>query len=308
MLNSANITKYLSWPLLALVLVGCKPEKPLQPVPLTQALSGKEKAPCEGLVFGGFPRSVENLPSPVPSKKTNQPNVPAPTSFVCRDTYVLNYDTQRNISLWVSERLTATQLSQTPVVNQSLDESRPDPALPPSKRADHQDYIGIGYGKGFFASPQNYLSNDIGYSHSYYVSNMFPEHPSHAMVWKELESWVRDKAIQQEELIVFSGPVYLNGTGKGWVGKGSVRNPSAKSAHKGKIQVPTHTFKVVVNPQTKQTISFVVPNDVLHSSSLASFVVPLSMVEKSTGLAFFPDLPQNEALTLKNSPASYWGF
>ena len=285
---------------LLLLVTGCKPEKPLVPVPLTQVLSGKEKAPCEDLTFGGFPRSL------VLDKATPEDGLS--TSFVCRDFYVLNYDTKRNTSLWVVERLTVDNLSKPQAAAQLMDETRADPLLPQSGRATRDDYEGIGYIKGFFAPPQDFIFSDVGYSHSYYTSNLFPQHPGQKQVWTNLEEWVRRQVKIQKELVVVSGPVYLNGTGLGWVGVGTDRNGSAKSANKGKVQVPTHTFKVVVSPNNLQAIAFVVPNTTLSQTSLSSFVVSIPLLEQSSGLALFPDLPQSEAMRLKQTSLQYCGF
>lgn len=267
---------------MCMVLIGCKPEKPLVPVPLTKAITGTP-APCEDLAYGGFPRSVE---------KTEN------TSFVCRQGYVLNYNAERNTSEWVVERVGSKDPLNPPP---SSDESRFDPDLPPSKRSHADDYIGIGYVKRFFAPPQDFLHDDIQYSHAHYLSNAYPAHPDQVAFMDQLEEWIRQQGRAKGDLMVISGPVYEAGSGLGWVGVPNNENAGGEYAMAGKVQVPSHVYKILIDPKTHQSLVLLIPNGPV-SGSVSQFVVPWEVLEKKTGLVFVPDLPSSTRATLRANP------
>ena len=271
----------------ACLMSGCKPEPPPVPVPLTKAVSGVE-APCEHLVYGGFPRHQ------TPGEGT---------FFICRPGYALNYDPSTKTSQWVVEHLEADNLKRDRAAKDIADH-RPDPNLPKKARTNNDDFVGTGYERVYLAPATDFLYDDILYSHSFYLTNAVHLHGDRVPALKALEETVRSMAQARGQLYVITGPVYENGGGRGWVGvPDKLRQGSAKSAHKGKVMVPTHIFKVVIDPQAGKSIGFLVENTPLvgAASSPGYEVVPVATIEKLTGMVFAPDLPQDAGRRLKST-------
>lgn len=273
-----------------LTLPGCKPEKPLVEVPMTKAMTG-QAAPCEQLVWGGFPRSLNP-----PKEKT--------TSFVCRDFYALNFNVVRGTSDWVVEKLLSEDLNK-PDAKLVGSEVRPDGEIPKSRQTTTSDYRGIGYGKGFFAAPDNFRYSEIAYSYSFYLTNIYPQHPDQEATIKLLEDWIRSEAKKRKEIYIISGPVYQDGNGLGWVGQSDKPSANGDAARKGKVQVPSSVFKILFSPSTKKAIAFEIPNAPV-STSLGSYLVPIAVLERKTGLIFFGDLPVAEQQSIKSGTLSSW--
>ena len=273
---------------LLLTLVGCKPDIPPTPVPLTKAVSGVE-APCESLTFGGFPRSEKEF-----EKRDKQFKG---TFFICRPGYALNYDSFHKTSDWVVERLTSENLSKERAAK-DISDHRPDPEIPPRLQSLNNDFIGTGYERVYLAPAEDFEYDDVLYSHSFYLSNAVHLHPSRVASWKNLAQQVRELAKQRGELFVVSGPIYEAGLGRGWVGTpDSVKKSSGKNGEKGKVMVPTHLFKVVIDPKTKVSAAYIIENTPTdHPTVITSSVAE---VERLTGLVFAPDLTKSEQAALK---------
>lgn len=274
---------------LLLTLVGCKPEIPPVPVPLTKAVSGVE-APCEGLTYGGFPRVDQEVRKDEKKKSKG-------TFFVCRPGYALNYDPSRKTAEWVVEHLTAENLN-APRAAQEISDHRPDPELPPKAQSMNNDFVGTGYERVYLAPAEDFEYDDVLYSHSFYLSNAVHLHPSRVATWKTLSQQIRDLAKQRGSLFVISGPIYEAGLGRGWVGvPDSTKRSSGKGGERGKVMVPTHLFKIVIDPQTKRSAAYVVENTPTSNPTLMT--VPVQEVERLTGMVVSPDLTKSEQAALK---------
>lgn len=265
-----------------LMLTGCKPELPPVPVPLTQDITGVP-APCQNLTHAGFPRKEPVHPS---------------TFFVCRTGYALNFDPDRMTPEWVVHELLAIELS-SPVQVQELDEARPDPLIAASLQSRRDDYIGVGYERMYPAPKDDFRHSDVEYSQADYLSNALHQHLGQKDVWGQLENKVRQWAGQRGQLFVITGPIYANGAGLGWVGTPNDPNAAGTSARKGKVQVPTHMFKVVIDAQRMQSIAFIVPNDDVRGRNVMEFAVTVADVEKISQIRFSPNMPLSEQGLLK---------
>ena len=286
----------LSTPAAALVLAavsvlsGCGEKIPPVPVPQTQAVTGVV-APCEGLVWSGFPRKEPESTG---------------TYFVCRDGYVLNWDPVRKTPEWLSLRLTAQQLTDI-VVTDPKDEARPDPVLPKSAQTQMNDHVGTGYNRLFLSSPWNMRHDDRMFSHAQYLTTAVPQHTAMMPVWAQLDEQVRAWVASRGELVVVSGVVYMGGVGRGWVGVPDKEKAKGDAARRGRIEVPTHLFKVIFDPKRNQSVGFLIPNDGTTQGGLGQYMVPVSTVESATTLRFAPNmtLEEQSALKTQNIPA-HW--
>lgn len=104
--------------------------------------------------------------------------------------------------------------------------------------------------------------------------------------WAYLEHFVRSLTSTFDDVYVFTGPLYLpklEDDGKMYVKYQVLGSNTA---------VPTHFYKVILGVKGKSytTGAFLLPNEAIYDEKLSDFVVPISVIEQSSGLSFFPDL------------------
>jgi endonuclease G len=235
------------------------------------------------LSWGGFPRFVH----------------PQPTQFRCHGSFALEHSSQARTSLWVVEYLDGRLLDEVLAIRR--EEFRPDPTLHPSQRAELEDYRGSGWDRGHLAPAADFKENAKGMSQSFYLSNIVPQAASHNRgIWAQLERSVRRWAQQRGALHVWTGPVYNQGQPQGWLGGDSGRRKA-----KGRVAIPTHLYKIVLDPARQEMVAFVIPNqEGLDPESWLRYRVPVESVEQWTGLRWLGRLPTEQRQQIMERQAS----
>lgn len=260
-----------------LLLASCKADIQPRPIPISAPEGAAVLAPCQPLAYGGFPRRS-------PEKKG--------TFFVCRDGYALNYDPERKTAEWAVEHLTAENLNKKDMFS-AVDDSRVDPQLAVKAQSQKNDYVGVGYVKEMLVPTDNYKYNDVLYSHTFYLSNAIVMNPSRVDDWKKMEDYMRSLAKQNGEIFVISGTLYEKGFGLGWVGIANKERASGKNATVGKIQVPTHYYKVALIPSQRTAQAFLLPNTSADKGGTVQ-PIPLADLEQAAQIRFAPDFSETQ--------------
>ena len=194
-----------------------------------------------------------------------------PEEIIHHEGYSLLYSEEHEQAYWVAYLLTDRELQGG---FERTDNFREDPAVITGS-AGLSDYRKSGYDRGHLAPAADLCWSAEAMSDSFYLSNMSPQAPGfNRGIWKELESWVREKASDNFELYVVSGPVLTAG-------------PYRKIGQNN-VSVPEYYYKVILDyygPE-KKAIGFIMPNS-KSDSGLTAFSVPVDTVEKATGLDFF---------------------
>jgi endonuclease G, mitochondrial len=229
--------------------------------------------------------------------------------YLCRGGYAVGFDPATKTPLWVSEHLYARDITTQNA--QRVEDFKPDPNVPKKMQATLEDYKGSGFDRGHMAPAGDNVFNQQAMNESFYLTNMVPQVGSNNNrgIWEDIEKMVRFYTVNRHELLVVTGPLYLNG----------------KAAFMGqsKVAVPTHLFKVVVDPSNYDTMAFIVPNQQVvtsdtkfldkgnpaypqtlsqnayycnggHACTPADFLVNIDEVEKLTGLTFFTKALPNQ--------------
>jgi len=125
----------------------------------------------------------------------------------------------------------------------------------------------------------------------FYLSNMVPQvgKDMNRGIWKNLEEYIRDWAIDRGELYIFTGPVYEGGV-KETIGK-------------NKVAVPTHLYKIVYDPHKAEAIAFIMPNEKLDTKDMPKYIVTIRDIEKKTGLDFLSKLDKHVQDIIENKKA-----
>lgn len=115
---------------------------------------------------------------------------------------------------------------------------------------------------------------------SFLLTNICPQnHYLNGGDWDQLEKKCRKWAKRYGEIYIVAGPVFVD---------------SLKQCFgKNKIPVPNAFFKVVLcMAETPKSLGFIFPNNSLHHD-LKDYVVTIDIVERITGIDFFPSLPDD---------------
>ena len=109
-----------------------------------------------------------------------------------------------------------------------------DARLPRGERAELADYRDSGYSRGHMA-PAGDMSTPDAMAQSFSLANMVPQDQTfNAGAWSEIEQHTRQYVLRaQADVYVFTGPVFA---------------AQAPTIGPGKVQVPSHLFKLVYDP------------------------------------------------------------
>ncbi|MEI8185814.1 MAG: DNA/RNA non-specific endonuclease [Chlorobiaceae bacterium] len=225
-----------------------------------------EKAP--NLVYGGAPVS----------------SIHGYDQYLIRTTYALHYFYGTKTAEYVCEHITKKAISGP--ANRKNVNFHPDMEVPDSVRAKVSDYTNTGYDKGHLDPAADNTQSAKVMSECFLLSNIVPQNPNNNRgIWQKLETLVRNWVKAGKDLYVVTGTVY-----------GARYNTIGKDG----IGIPMAMWKVIMDRNTNKTIGFMIPNAALMQSDLPKYAVPVSVIEKATGINFFPTLPP-ELLSEKNA-------
>jgi len=191
---------------------------------------------------------------------------------LCFDAYAVLHSGATHTPVFSVERLTRAQLTD------AKDEERtnhfyPEARLPMQDRAQLDDYKGSGFDRGHMA-PAADMPTPQAMAQSFSLANMVPQAPeNNRKTWAGIEKDTRSYAKRARRgVYVYSGPVY----------SGAIR-----TIGQGKVQVPSHLFKLVYDPETGRAWAHWVEN-----TDEAQAGRPISYAElvRRTGIEFLPGL------------------
>lgn len=168
---------------------------------------------------------------------------------------------------------------------------RPDPLLK-IPAADSADYWMSGYDRGHLAPSADFKWSKKALSESYLYSNISPQHPAFNQgAWSKLEMLTREWAIQNQEIIIITGPVLHDSLPK--IPQGSKQ-----------LSVPAQFFKIALDyyPPDYKAIAFLYPNAPVPLR-LPQHVVSIDSIEQLTGIDFFPQLEDSLEQVLEQQHA-----
>lgn len=214
--------------------------------------------------------------------------IPGPSGDqLCRLGYALAHNPDKKTPIWVAERLTRERAMAQAT---RKDMFAPDPDLHGGQRAELRDYKGSGFDRGHMAPNADFNWDPVAAEQSFYLSNMVPQvgKGMNQGIWKELESATRLWAVRRGEVVVYTGPIY----------EGRFRNIG-----KGKVAVPTSLYKIVYDPVTSESITFLMPNKALKVQDLGRYITTIEDVESRTGLSFLSAIPEERRDSVKKTKA-----
>jgi len=208
--------------------------------------------------------------------------------LLCRKGFLLSHSSEHKTPLWVIEHLTAEKAQgNLPRYNKF----QPDPDLEEGERAELKDYKSSGYDRGHMAPAADMKWDQQAMVECFYLSNMVPQvgKGMNQGIWKNLEEYVRNWAIDRGALYVFTGPIYEGGI--------------KKTIGNNKVAVPSHLYKIVYDPQKAEAIAFIMPNEKLDSEDMPNYIVTIREIEEKTGLDFLSNMEKHVQDNIENKKA-----
>ena len=196
------------------------------------------------------------------------------TQYLCKQNYAIHYRYDTKTAEYVVEHITLASITGPA---KRKDDFRADPAIPKQHQSVLADYAGFPYDRGHLAPGADNTQNDVVMSESFFLSNMVPQVPNHNRgIWKQLETAVRNWVLEGKDIYVVSGTIY---------------NPGYQTIGAGRVGIPTHMWKVVVDRKSAKAIAFLFPNAPLPVADLPKYATTIAEIEKYTGINFHPQLP-----------------
>lgn len=210
------------------------------------------------------------------TERTGEHLFPSSTSgdVVHHQYFSLSYSEPHEQAEWVAYELKKEHLTYD-------DRKRPyfieDPEVR-TKSADWRNYRGSGYDRGHLCPAGDRRFSEYAYNETFYTSNISPQDRDfNAGVWNRLEQQVRRWCKKHGDLFVVTGGVLEKGL---------------EEIGEEDVDVPKAFYKIVLNTKdSRGVLAFLIPNEE-SSAPLHTFLVPIDVLEKKTGLDFFEQQPK----------------
>jgi endonuclease G len=167
---------------------------------------------------------------------------------------------------------------------------RLDPAVK-TGTANHDDYTNSRYDRGHLAPCRDLQWSRETMMESFYMSNISPQAPRFNQgIWEDLESLVRDWAIEYDTLYIVTGPVLEKEIVDTIIGK------------RNRISVPKYYYKVVLNYTSERIegIGFIMPNEG-STNPLRDYAISIDSVQSFAGINFYYNMPDKKRKRIERS-------
>ncbi len=228
--------------------------------------------------------------------RTNLPNYLLPSSttgqLVKHEHFMLSYSEPYEQAEWVAYTLKKGHLTND-------DRKRPyfieDPKVK-TKSADWRNYKGSGYDRGHLCPAGDRRFSEYAYNETFYTSNVSPQDRNfNAGVWNRLEMQVRRWAKRYDEVFVITA---------------GILEADLVEIGEEDVAVPRYYYKIIARgtKDNLKVLGFLMEGRE-STKALKSFLVPVDLIEKQTGIDFFQDLSDDLENTLEvQVNSSGWRF
>lgn len=200
---------------------------------------------------------------------------------LCFEAFAVMHSGVSKTPLWVAQYLTRASLQAARAVPRA-DSFHAEPALPPRHGAELADYVRSGFDRGHMAPAADMPSQQAQHE-SFSLANVVPQNRrNNQQLWAAIEGATRHLANQRGELFVLTGPIFEG---------------DRIERINGRVFVPTHVFKAVLDPASGEAAAWLAPND----DSGDYQVVSVAELETKVGINLLPklsDASKQKAMTL----------
>ena len=195
----------------------------------------------------------------------------ASTVALCFEAFAVLHSAVSKTPLWSAEFLTRESLKAAREIPRA-DSFHAEPALPPGHGAELADYVRSGFDRGHMA-PAADMPTAQAQHESFSLANVVPQNrKNNQILWSAIEGATRHLTNLRGELYVITGP---------WFEGDKIDRIN------GRVLVPTHVFKAVLDPDKQEGAAWLAPND----ASGEYQVLSIAALEQRIGINLFPKLP-----------------
>jgi endonuclease G len=210
------------------------------------------------------------------------PKLAAGTQELCFSRFAVVHSGITRTPLWSAEHLTREGLSAAEGLVR-VNRFHPEEALPAGSRAELYDYARSGYDRGHMA-PNGDMPDPQAQYESFSLANIVPQDPeSNRGVWQKIEISVRALARRRGELYVVTGPLF--------------RGAELKRIG-GRVMVPSHVYKAVLDPGKGKAAAYLVENGPTGDYRVLS----VAELGELSGIDLFPTLAPSARREAMNLP------
>jgi endonuclease G len=195
----------------------------------------------------------------------------ASTVALCFEAFAVLHSAVSKTPLWSAEFLTRESLKAAREIPRA-DSFHAEPALPPGHGAELADYVRSGFDRGHMA-PAADMPTAQAQHESFSLANVVPQNrKNNQILWSAIEGATRHLTNLRGELYVITGPWFEG---------------DKLDRINGRVLVPTHVFKAVLDPDKQEGAAWLAPND----ASGEYQVLSIAALEQRIGINLFPKLP-----------------
>lgn len=201
--------------------------------------------------------------------------------FLCKTNFAIHYNEQLKNADYVVEHI-STQSIRTNVIRKN--NFNEDHSIPQMYQATLADYHIEGIDRGHLSPAGDNTSSSQSMSESFLLSNIVPQDShNNRGIWNKLETHIRNYVNSKNELYVVTGTYY---TSISYIGNN--------------VAVPTHLYKVIVDPVFKTGIAFLIPNINVPAASLRNYAMSIAELEHIVNIDFMPALLKTDQAQIEN--------
>ncbi|MFM8465121.1 MAG: DNA/RNA non-specific endonuclease [Burkholderiaceae bacterium] len=194
----------------------------------------------------------------------------ASTVGLCFEAFAVLHSGVSRTPLWSAEHLTRDSLKAAREIPRA-DSFHAEPALPPGQGAELADYVRSGFDRGHMA-PAADMPTEQAQHESFSLANIVPQNrKNNQILWAAIEGATRHLTNLRGELYVITGPVFEG---------------DKLERINGRVLVPTHVFKAVLDPAKQEAAAWLAPNN----DSGEFQVINVDTLERRIGINLFPKL------------------
>jgi endonuclease G len=209
--------------------------------------------------------------------------------FLCKTNFAIHYNEQLKNANYVVEHVTKQSINTNVIRKNNFNE---DNSLPEMYQASLSDYHIEGIDRGHLSPAGDNTSSSQSMSESFLLSNIIPQDShNNRGIWNKLETNIRNYVNAKNELYVVTGTYY---TSIRFIGNN--------------VAVPTHLYKVIVDPLFKTGIAFLIPNRNVPATSLPGYAMSIAELENVTNINFMPHLSKTDQWQLENKISNLNAF
>lgn len=200
-----------------------------------------------------------------------KPALQTKTLGLCFEAFAVLHSAVSRTPLWSAEYLNRESLRAAREVRRE-DNFHAEVSLPQEDQAQLSDYAHSGFDRGHM-SPAADMPTVQAQVESFSLANIVPQNrQNNQILWSAIEGATRHLVQQRGELYVVTGPVF----------EGEKINRI-----NNRVFIPTHIFKAVYDPQTKEAAAWLAPN--VEGNEFQ--VMSVAELENRIHINLFPAIP-----------------